>query len=413
MTPWTIVVGWTLVHFLWQGSLLALVAATVLRLVRQHSATVRYLVSCAALVAMLGTPVITILLASASSLKTARLRAESTDERLTVPFSKPLVRLESAMLSLGNDAGTISRRTNALLSLVVLAWMIGVSVLLLRMVGGWWRVHRLHIVARARLPSQWQTAGEQIACRIGLKRAFQVVEAALTDTPCVVGWVRPVIVLPIAALVNLTPAQVDGILAHELAHIRRHDYLVNLLQALAETFLFYHPGVWWISTRIRAEREHCCDDVAVEVCGDPDQYVRAPVAIETWRAPDAVLALTATGGSLLERVHRILQVPTTDDRPSTLWAVMLVVSVAAMAGARAQRLPLVAATTAPTEKISTPTPRTAWPRLPVTQNVPTLRWRGPATRPARKGGGPAVPHATRTGDGSARPARPGPGAAGS
>jgi beta-lactamase regulating signal transducer with metallopeptidase domain len=373
MTPWTFVIGWTLVHFLWQGSLIAVVAATVLRLVRRHSSTLRYLMACAALAAMVGAPVITIrMLASAPSLTSARPGTDSSARRLTNPLFKPLAQLESVTLSRGrDDARMIRPRIDAVLSTVVLVWMIGVTVLLLRMVGGWWRVHRLQLVSRALLPSRWQITGEQIACRIGLKRAFHIVEVALVNTPCVVGWVRPVVVLPIAALVNLTPAQVEGILAHELAHIRRHDYLVNLLQALAETFLFYHPGVWWVSTRIRAEREHCCDDVAVECCGDAEQYVRALVEIETWRAQDATLALAVTGGSLLERVRRILRVPTTEDRLSTPWALMLVVSVAAIAGARAQGLRLVAATTAPTENTARVQIRSAAPREP---NAPVQRF---------------------------------------
>ena len=107
-----------------------------------------------------------------------------------------------------------------------------------------------------------------MAYRLGLPAAAHVVESALVDVPTVVGWLRPAILLPVAAIATLTPAQVEAILAHELAHIRRHDYAVNLLQTIAETLLFYHPAVWWLSKRIRAEREHCCDEIAVEICGD-------------------------------------------------------------------------------------------------------------------------------------------------
>src|SRR5207247_762569 len=129
--------------------------------------------------------------------------------------------------------------------------------------------------------------------------AAHVVESALVDVPTVVGCMRPVILLPIAAISNLTPSQIEAILAHELAHIRRHDYLVNLLQTLAETLLFYHPGVWWVSARIREEREHCCDDVAVEVCGDAVIYARALAELETWRVESTALTIAATGGSRL------------------------------------------------------------------------------------------------------------------
>ena len=140
----------------------------------------------------------------------------------------------------------------------------------------------------------------RIASRLGLRVAVHVVESALVDAPAAVGWLRPVILLPIAALANLTPSQVEAILAHELIHIRRHDFLVNLAQSVAETILFFHPGVWWVSGQIRAEREHCCDDVAVQVCGDPVDYASALAELEAWRSRGTTLALAATGGSLTQ-----------------------------------------------------------------------------------------------------------------
>jgi uncharacterized protein (TIGR03435 family) len=133
-------------------------------------------------------------------------------------------------------------------------------------------------------------------------------------------------VLPIAALTQLNAAQVEAILAHELAHVRRHDYLVNLMQTLAETLLFYHPGVWWVSARIRSEREHCCDDVAVAVCGDPVEYVAALAGLEEWRTGEVRLAAAATGGSLVNRVRRILQVEVVDDSRTAPWGVALVMA---------------------------------------------------------------------------------------
>src|SRR6185369_15813547 len=120
--------------------------------------------------------------------------------------------------------------------------------------------------------------------------------------PAAIGWLRPIILLPIAAFANLTPAQADAILAHELMHIRRHDYLVNVAQTLAETFLFFHPGVWWLSGQIRAEREHCCDDGAVGVCGDPVDYATALAELEAGRSGGPAWALAATSGSLSGRV---------------------------------------------------------------------------------------------------------------
>ena len=136
------------------------------------------------------------------------------------------------------------------------------------------------------------------------------------------------ILLPVAAFAGLSPSQVEAILAHELAHIRRHDFLVNLLQTFAETVLFYHPAVWWLSARIRTEREHCCDDVALSVCGDAVSYAEALVELESWRTVHSRLAIAATGGTLMTRVRRLLGAPA-DDRPRSFGA-MVVAGVVAL-----------------------------------------------------------------------------------
>src|SRR6185503_3583474 len=122
-----------------------------------------------------------------------------------------------------------------------------------------------------------------------------------------VGWVKPAVLLPAAALTGLSTVQLESLLAHELAHVRRHDYLVNLLQGLIETLLFYHPAVWWVSRQIRREREHCCDDIAVALCGDVKLYAGALAQLEELRGRVLEPALAATGGELLGRIRRLLQ----------------------------------------------------------------------------------------------------------
>ena len=129
----------------------------------------------------------------------------------------------------------------------------------------------------------------------------------------VVGWWRPVILLPATAVTGLPSDQLALILGHELAHIRRHDYLVNLVQSVIETVLFYHPAVWWVSSRIREERENCCDDRAVSLCGDRLEYARALAALEQMRVGAWSLAPSANGGTLLARIRRILGVAAADD----------------------------------------------------------------------------------------------------
>ena len=154
-------------------------------------------------------------------------------------------------------------------------------------------------------------SGGRADCQSGCdwRLPFRVVESALVDTPSVIGLIRPLVLLPIAALSSLSPGQVEALLAHELAHIRRRDYAVNLLQTVAETLLFFHPAIWWVSSRIREAREYCCDDVAVEVCGEPAAYAAALAELATWRTGGVVLSVGATDGPLLMRVRRLLGAP--------------------------------------------------------------------------------------------------------
>ena len=272
MNAWMHVAGWVLVHFIWQGAVLAVAAAVVLHLCRRQSASVRYAIACGAMTAMLVSTGITAALieAPAAAVEATRVSARTTpNDRVGVLLPIRVTDAPSAA------AVSNAQRVEALLPWIVSAWLFGVTVLLARAGAGWWRVRRLHQLALRTICSSWQSAGNRIASRLGIASVIRIVELPHIDVPLVVGCLRPIVVLPIAAISQLSAAQVEAILAHELAHVRRHDYLVNLMQTIAETLLFYHPAVWWLSARIRDEREHCCDDVAVAVCGDPVGYAAA------------------------------------------------------------------------------------------------------------------------------------------
>jgi beta-lactamase regulating signal transducer with metallopeptidase domain len=152
-------------------------------------------------------------------------------------------------------------------------------------------------VRRAASPGDGEWTGRiaVLGGRMGLSSRVRVLSSALVRVPCAVGALHPVILVPVGVLAGLSPNQLEAILAHELAHIRRHDYLANLLQTCVETVLFYHPAVWWVSGRVRAEREHCCDDAAVRVCGDAVSYARALATLEAFRGASG-LAMAASGG---------------------------------------------------------------------------------------------------------------------
>ena len=329
MTPWIDVAGWTLLHFLWQGAALALLGAALLALMRHRSARGRYALAALTLAAMIAAPLVTAArLARAEASRPAAIPAGAA-HGASVAQPIPAASAVSARPA-SADAPLEAPRV---LPWVVGLWTAGVVLFTVRLAGGWLRIRRLHRAARAMPPSRWDGAARQVAARLGFTRAFAVVDSPAVETPIVIGWLKPVVLLPVAALAAPTPAQVDAILAHELAHVRRHDSLVNLLQTVAETLLFYHPGVWWLSSRIRLEREHCCDDVALQVCDDRVAYATALTELAAWSIGPAPLSLAATGGALLHRVRHVLGLPTRSRRGSAgaafvaLAAIVLVVGV--------------------------------------------------------------------------------------
>jgi uncharacterized protein (TIGR03435 family) len=155
-------------------------------------------------------------------------------------------------------------------------------------------------------PREWQQTLDKLKFRVGVLRPVRLLVSALVQVPTVIGWIRPAVLVPVGALAGIAPKHIEVLLAHELAHIRRHDYLVNILQSIAESLLFYHPAIWWVSSHIRTERELCCDDVAVAVGGDPLTYARALADLELHRPEHFSPALAATSGSLRDRIARVL-----------------------------------------------------------------------------------------------------------
>ena len=199
----------------------------------------------------------------------------------------------------------MKRRVQPWLPEIVLVWFAGVLVAAFRPLLSWYTVRRLRTVGVSPVGDAVHGVLERTAKRLRLARAVEVLQSTLVKTPVVVGYFRPVVLLPLCVVTGLPEAQLELILAHELAHIRRHDYLVNLLQTLVETLFFYHPAVWWLSRQIRNERENCCDDVAMATVGSRADYGRALLAIEELRATSTALSLAARGGSLLARIRRI------------------------------------------------------------------------------------------------------------
>jgi beta-lactamase regulating signal transducer with metallopeptidase domain len=189
-----------------------------------------------------------------------------------------------------------------------LLWLLGVGLRSTSVAAGIVQVSRLKRFGSPVIDEQLHKALQRLAHRMGVTRVVRVLVSDRIDVPSVFGWLKPVILLPVGALTGFTPGQLQALLAHELAHLRRYDYLANWVQNIIETLLFYHPAVWWVSRRIRVEREYCCDELAVQACEDPLLYARALTALETLRPTrPATALLSARGGHLLKRIKFVLE----------------------------------------------------------------------------------------------------------
>jgi beta-lactamase regulating signal transducer with metallopeptidase domain len=284
--------GWALLHFLWQGTALAALAAVAMALCR--AASVRYTLGVGVLVLMLAAPVATFL---------SYWRADTVATPITMPVlasvpwhaPPPVPGLWSAPQGAAPD----------IFPWLVEAWLLGVVFFSLRCTGGVLLLQRMRRRQALAIPARLLEMALALQRRLRLTRAIRYCECTWLEAPAVIGWFRPIILLPVTALTGLSEEQLKAVIAHELAHIKRLDAFVNAFQIAAETVLFYHPAVWWLNRRIRAERENSCDDVAIALCGNAVEYARALTLMEEWRSAPA-LAMAANRGPLTARIARLM-----------------------------------------------------------------------------------------------------------
>jgi len=295
--------AWALLHFLWQGALVGLGTLLALRCLRRARAQVRYALACCALLLCLALPVIGLIRGlPASSVSTARampiqmLRVEhsESDPQEIAPLPTSLMsRAESTL--------------RPHLPLIVLLWASGCFLLALRLAWGLAWVQVLGTRHATEADEVWKNRLRQVAVRMGLKRIVRLRLSETILSPMTVGWWRPVILVPASLLLGMPPELMEALLAHELAHIQRHDYLMNLLQSAIEVLLFYHPAVWVISRRIRIEREQIADDLAAKVLGEPRRLALALQELDLLQFHLPNLAQAAHGGHLMARIRHLIQ----------------------------------------------------------------------------------------------------------
>jgi|GEM_PF-797756 len=332
--------GWTLAHSLWQISAVAALCFLGLKAARNATANFRYLLACAALFLTLCLPAATFVwFANAPAETTANAFVAKTngkkievkkpvqDERFSAieKSESEVVANSSPIYSLENLQTHFENYFVPNLPVLVWFWMAGVLFFAARTGGGLWRLHNLKTKKIAAPSGEWQRQFARLCDEIGVSARAKLRESAQVAAPVVIGWLKPVVLIPSGAFLGVTPAQLEAIIVHELMHVRRGDFLVNFLQTLVDILLFYHPCVWWISREIRREREFVCDDLVVRFYGEPLAYARALANLEQFRqtakqnAPQ--LSLAANGGNLMKRIQRILQKETeTSVRANSLWS---------------------------------------------------------------------------------------------
>ncbi len=284
-------VGLTVAHSLWQGVLIATWCAAMFRV--QRSANRRYLTAGVGMLAIVAASIVTFF-------------------HVYVPHGVALAALP------GGSGSPVPSWT-----LVGVLWALGTAAAFTRTAGGLgllWIRRRSEPLAG----NHWTTIARRLADKVGVRRSVVVRTSNVANSAFTAGWIHPVIVLPLSLLSAVPRDQVEAIIAHEVAHIRRHDFVINLLQHLLENLFFYHPAMWWLSRRMRAEREHCADDFVVRHLVAPVPYARALMQLEELRVTRA-LPVASNGGNLVKRIRNILEPKPSPE--SARWPVALFVAL--------------------------------------------------------------------------------------
>lgn len=306
--------GWMVVHVLWQAALIAFLSAVAMLIWRHKPARRRYWTANAALAAILLSAIATFAFyygnaevdrpAAAMELSVQALDKSKVPADNAPAFSTPA---KPAI----PDGETFRDYFQDNLPLIVTIWLLGMCMFALRLLGNIGYIYYLKSHLTIPVDEFWEELLQRLAQQAGIKKSIQLLESALVRTPMVVGYLKPVILFPIGMINRLEPAEAEAILAHELAHIMRHDYLFNILQSMVETLFYYHPAVWWLSARVRHEREMAADDAAIQLTGNAVQYAKALVAVQDMAFRPLSPSLAFAGANkqkLLHRVQHILHI---------------------------------------------------------------------------------------------------------
>ena len=338
--------GWTLVHSVWQIVLIAFVLFLIFQICNKLSANARYLFAVAALGFAFVIPLVTFVQLASDSAKNQfsdKIFATetsnspkndvqqpdnftlSTNNKLQIANSPN----EKTFLSFANLRESLRQNLASALPMFVSLWIFGVGIFAFRLCGGVWQLHKFKTREISFPEKHWQERFSALCGKLRIAQTVKLLQSSSIETPVVIGWLKPLILVPTSVFLQMNPQQLETILAHELIHIRRYDNLVNFAQSFVEILFFYHPCVWWISVQVRREREFACDDAVTETPGNPHiVYASALADLEEIRrltkekTPSLIMA--ASGGKLMQRINRILEKNTErQNSKQTLWSASL------------------------------------------------------------------------------------------
>ena len=332
-----VALGWTLLHFLWQGTAVVAAYALADRLIRGASTSARYALAIGALGLM---PLMVLATFASEMGSVARPLPTTASTRLAsgVPseyvdtLSLPSNSRSIAALT-RREISRLTQRAEPILPWLDTFWMLGVVLLATRAMGGWRQLEQLRRSARRIVPIHVEQSFLRVCERVQVGRQVALRVSDHVISPMAMGVWRATVILPMSAVLNLSTEELEAVLAHELGHIRRWDYACNLLQTALETVLFFHPAVWWLSRKVRDRREVCCDEIAVRSCSDPIVYAQTLLRLEEQKLArhQWAVALNGSNGSLLGRVKKVLGEDEPMDRRVTS-GVRVVVASAVVVG---------------------------------------------------------------------------------
>ena len=305
-----VALGWTLLHFCWQGTAVAVAYAIIDRMTAHATSKVRYIVPLAALIIMPAIVIGTFAVELRVATPVYSIGSASTNASVD-PSIWPTPALHELSLASGlenSKTSLLAMRADRMLPWVDAVWLVGVLLLAFRSLGGWFHLAVVRRRARRMVPQEIERAFQRLCERVQVGRKVVLRASDEVISPLAMGLWRATVILPISAVLSLPAEELEAIIAHELGHIRRWDYLWNLLQTAVESVLFFHPAVWWLSRTVRERRELCCDEIAVRSCADATVYARALLRLEEQRTIRLRMAMAfgGCGGSLLHRVKKVL-----------------------------------------------------------------------------------------------------------